>query len=263
MFKALEKYSGVFKIELIDFFQSKWDVIFGFLFLGIVIFVFYQLWALGFAQKAIPGYSLAKLVFYVAIAESVTISTIRIYKIIDDDLKKGLLTNYLSKPVNYVFFQFSRALGKSAITLFINLALTLAFCFLLFGFFPFSLLEFAAVIFASIFCLCLLVLVGVFFGLLGFYTEDSSAFYFVYSKAIYIFGGLVFPLDLYPQWLKSISDFLPFKWAVFAAGKLAISFSTDFFIEVLLMQLFWIAVFAGLCLFVFSRISRKVFINGG
>lgn len=257
------KYFSVMKIELIDFFQSRWDVVFGFLFLAVLIFVYFQLWALGFAQKALPGYSLAKMVFYVAIAESVLVSVGRIYKIIDEELKKGLVTNYLSKPVDYVFFQFSRCFGKSTINFFMNLLLSLAFCFLLFGIFPFGIPEFLALVVIGISCLCLLTICGVFFGLLGFFTEDSSAFYFLYSKGIFVFGGLVFPIDLYPEWLKIISDFLPFKWAVYAAGKLAISFSEGFFLQALLMQAFWIAFFIILSMLVFRQISKKVFVNGG
>jgi len=262
-FAEFDKYFSVMKIELIDFFQSKWDVIFGFLFLGVIIFVYSQLWGLGFAQKSIQGYDLGKIVFYVAVAESVWISTRRVYKTIDKDIKQGFIANYLSKPVDYVLFRLSNSLGKSIITFLINLALCLILLFALFGSLPIGLGALLATVIVSFIAIILLLSVSIAFGLLGFWTEDAEAFQFLYSKAVFIFGGLVFPIDLYPAWLKAVADFLPFKWGVFASGKIAVSFNIQFFLEVVSMQAFWIVLSLAACFLLFSRIRKSIFVNGG
>lgn len=263
LFSKADKYYSLVRIEVLDYLQGRFDLIFGFIFLGIIIFVYYQLWTIGLENTSILGYTLPKIIFYVAVTESIWMSVGRIHKVIDEEIKRGLIVNYISKPVYYIFFHYFRGLGKAIAAFGINITLAFLLCTLLLGTFPFGWVEVLGLLLLSFLGISLLLLLSIFFGLLGYLTEKTEPFYLLYSKMIYIFGGLVFPVDLYPDWLRNIANLLPFQWGNFAIGKVFTTFSLTALYQTLISQLIWMAITLLLCHVAFSFISKRFTVQGG
>lgn len=51
-------------------------------------------------------------------------------------------------------------------------------------------------------------------GSLAFVMESSTAVYDIYLAAYMVFAGYLVPLELFPSWLRSIADVLPFRYTL-------------------------------------------------
>jgi len=47
-------------------------------------------------------------------------------------------------------------------------------------------------------------------GLLAFWLEDVSPVYWVWQKLMFVLGGLMMPLEFYPQFIQKAAAFTPF-----------------------------------------------------
>jgi ABC-type uncharacterized transport system permease subunit len=47
-------------------------------------------------------------------------------------------------------------------------------------------------------------------GLLAFWLQDVSPVYWVWQKLMFVLGGLMLPLDLYPSVVQRAAEFTPF-----------------------------------------------------
>ncbi len=56
--------------------------------------------------------------------------------------------------------------------------------------------------------------VNVTVGSLTFFVDSSLKVMDVYLAAFFVFSGYMFPLDLFPPWLREITDWLPFRFLV-------------------------------------------------
>ncbi|MBI2265980.1 MAG: ABC transporter permease, partial [Armatimonadetes bacterium] len=100
-------------------------------------------------------------------------------------------------------------------------------------------------------------------GLCAFVTEDVSSIQLIYGKTLFILGGLLIPLDFFPQWLREIAQGLPFHYVIYAPARLFVSFDMGQWIHVAGIQAAWVSVFALALWGLFQRASSHLSINGG
>ena len=94
-------------------------------------------------------------------------------------------------------------------------------------------------------------------------TEEVAPFDWIYNKLLLVAGGVLIPLDFFPDWLQQICLSLPFASTIYGPARFFIDPSWQRFVRLTLSQLGWIAVFAGLLFFVYSRGKSWLNINGG
>jgi ABC-2 type transport system permease protein len=99
-------------------------------------------------------------------------------------------------------------------------------------------------------------------GLLAFWLEDVSPVYWVWQKAMFILGGLMLPIDLYPALMQRAAAATPFPSmlagpasfmlpAAVGAGRLAGDL------------LIWSIVTASILWWLFRRATFRLTVNGG
>ncbi|MGR6001824.1 ABC-2 family transporter protein [Bacillus cereus] len=123
-----------------------------------------------------------------------------------------------------------------------------------------SILPLSIVIFLSFllsYCLSALI------GFSAFFTEDAAGIAFIYQKFLFILGGVLIPLDFFPEILQKIANYLPFSFITFAPSKLFVHFNVSHFYQVLCGQIIWIGLFLILLKVVFKMGIRRLTINGG
>lgn len=69
--------------------------------------------------------------------------------------------------------------------------------------------------------------VNVTIGAVSFFLESSLRIMDVYLAAFFVFSGYMFPLDLFPPWLRAVTEWLPFRYQIalpveVMTGKLAL-----------------------------------------
>jgi ABC-2 type transport system permease protein len=100
-------------------------------------------------------------------------------------------------------------------------------------------------------------------GLTSFVVEDVTAFQWIYQKLAFILGGLLIPIDFYPQWLQVICKALPFSSMTYAPARLFIAPSTSLFISTFTIQFVWILVLWLMLTFFYRRSLAELTVNGG
>ena len=100
-------------------------------------------------------------------------------------------------------------------------------------------------------------------GLCAFWLEETNGLNLIYSRVTMILGGMLIPLELFPDSWQPIVRALPFSSIVYAPARLFIDPSLAFFQEVIARQIVACLVF-GLGVFVIYRVAcQRVFSNGG
>lgn len=111
--------------------------------------------------------------------------------------------------------------------------------------------------------IAMLTLVSLIIALAAFLLEDSTFIRLMINKFYFIFGGLFFPLDLYPQRMKSIAQFLPFQYYLYAPAKFFSGGELGFFWSYFPLQVLWLGVLIGIVLAMGKTCMRRLEINGG
>jgi ABC-2 type transport system permease protein len=100
-------------------------------------------------------------------------------------------------------------------------------------------------------------------GLAAFVAEEVTPFEWIYQKLIFILGGMLIPLDFYPQWLQSIAKALPFAYMMYGPARLFVTPDLGRFASLLAGQLAWLVAFGGLLSLAYAHGARRLAINGG
>ncbi|MDR0282713.1 MAG: hypothetical protein LBI53_05490 [Candidatus Peribacteria bacterium] len=79
-------------------------------------------------------------------------------------------------------------------------------------------------------------MISLMIALFAFMLEDSTFIRLLINKLYFIFGGLFFPLDIYPKRMQIIAEFFPFKYYLYAPAKFFTTGDVQFFAEYFPMQ---------------------------
>jgi len=100
-------------------------------------------------------------------------------------------------------------------------------------------------------------------GLSAFWVEDTVPFQWIMSKFQITIGGLILPLELFPDWLATISRALPFAAIMYAPARAFVGASWDVVAPLLLIQGVWLLMcWLGVWL-TFARATRRLVAHGG
>lgn len=228
--------------------------------------VFIALWttAFGVSGRAdVAGYSLSEIVWYLAMTETITLSTSRIFMEISEAVRAGDLAYTLARPLSYPFFQVANSLGGSAPRFALNLAAAALVVGLGLGRVagsPAGLIAFLAM---GALALLLDALIAVLIGLAAFWIEDVSPLFWIYQKLLFTVGGLFLPLETFPEWLRCLAAWLPFQFVTYTPARAFVAFEADAVWRGVAGQVTYIFIVAGLVLIVWRLAQRRMVIHGG
>lgn len=261
----ISKYLELVKSDFAERWSHVFDQFFGGLFVAVILFIFFQIWnAIYSGGSVVEGYSVAQMIWYLGFAEVLVLAggSYFIDKI-SEDVRTGNIETALLKPMNYVGQKLALYIGK-----FVHDAVVLGFivslvCFLLVGPVYLSLRGVILALLAGFLgSLVNFVFIAI-IGLLAFWLEDTKAFGWVYLKALFIFGGMLVPLDVYPVWLQGLIKWLPFSFIMYRPSKLFVHFSFDFFVLTVIGQFVWLFFGGVLLLTIYKFVIKRLNIHGG
>jgi ABC-2 type transport system permease protein len=100
-------------------------------------------------------------------------------------------------------------------------------------------------------------------GLLSFWLTDATPLYWVLGKLLFILGGLMLPLELYPRWLQLVAACTPFPSLLAGPASFVLSGSGLGLLSLAVHLLFWAAALFGLVELLFWRATRALQLSGG
>ena len=228
--------------------------------------VFMALWTAAFGvsgQAELSGYTLAEMVWYLAMTETITLSSSRVFIEISEAVKAGDLAYTLARPLSYPFFQVANSLGNSGPRLALNLAVAVAVVGLGMGRIAGSLAGLAAFLVMAALALLLDSLIAVLIGLMAFWIEEVTPIFLIYQKLLFTVGGLFLPLEMFPEWLRRVAACLPFQFITYAPARAFVAFEPEFVLRAVAGQVAYVAALTALVALVWGRARRRLVVHGG
>lgn len=261
---SVRKYLSIFKISVRDQLQYLPAFLSRNIFFLIILFIFYSLWRVIFSERSVvAGYTIVQTLWYLTFTETIELSKPRAFQQIQEEVKDGTIAYALLRPYSYVFFNVPRFLGESLVRIFPIMIEGFIVAAILVGFLPgyFRALPFGLILILGGIIINVLWYTAI--GLLAFWTEEVSPFYWIIQKLVFILGGVFLPIDFFPPLLGRISRALPFAFVAYWPAKTMVAFSFKTFVTALAGQWIYIAVFLALLTSTFAAARKKVHVQGG
>lgn len=221
----MQKYVELFYLTLCQNIKNYKLLIGLAAFLITCLIIFSHLWQHVAARSNITNLDPINLLWYIAFNEWVLISIPDISMDMEHELKDGSLAYRLPRPISYIGSKFVEGAAQLILQLVALGLVTFIFTFAWTQSLPFSYGGFAIMILLGIGAGFLGLLFQMLVGLSGFWLQDTSPFSWVMEKLLFMFGGLILPLTVYPEWLQKIAFWTPFP--AILGGRSALVFSMD------------------------------------
>lgn len=234
------------------------------LFFVLIMFVFFSLWKAIFSESSVmSGLSLNQTIWYLTFSETIVLSASTLWQEISTDVKDGTLAYSMLRPYNYPIFKLFQGLGETIVKLIPLLAVGFILALLLVGpldgYFYSIGPAFVLIVLGQV----SIILSYISIGLISFWMEEVSPIFWIWQKALFIFGGMFLPLDFFPDWSQPILKRLPFAYGIYWPSRMVVEFNWDIWTTTLIWQLVWITISISFVLFVFSRARKQVQLQGG
>ena len=231
-------------------------------FFVVILGVFASLWRAtreaGLAIAADPK----SLVWYLASTEWILLSAPLIHVDVQEALRRGDVACQLGRPVSYVGATFAQGLGlmTSRSPLLAATAFLCAFAFT--GWVP-PWRALAAVAFFGSIATTLLTGLHLAIGLVAFWIGEVTPVFWVWQKLLFVFGGLMLPIRLYPPIMQRLAGVTPFPDIL--AGPASFVLDGEAVpAHVLAARLaMWGVLTAVIALWMYARARRDLEVNGG
>src|SRR4030095_11003432 len=263
--KSIAKYWFIFQTTLVNSLAYPGELIGRSLMIIPFMWIFFQLWKVTFSAAGadvISGLTLKDMLWYLMLAETIELGRPPLARTISENVKDGSIAYLLNKPYDFMLYQFSTAMGETIFRAIFNAVFGGVTVWFLVGAPPHPLgiiIALPAIIGAWILHFC----VNAMIGLLAFVVEDVSAFTWIYQKLAFIFGGMLIPLDFYPQWLQTLAKALPFSSTIYGPARLFVTPTVELFVNVMTLQIIWIVILALLLTLAYRRGLAYLTVNGG
>jgi len=263
----MKKYLYIYKSELMTNLQYVFDLLVGFIGYIIHIFIFLNLWKYIYSDpnELINGYNMTQMIWYVIITEIIwsALGGRKLSKKICNDVKSGNITYNINKPYNYIEYSLFNHLGLVTLRLVLLTIIGIGLGYIFLGGFPnLSIIQILAVILTSILAIVISVLLIVFLGLISFFIEDASPFFWIYSKVILVLGT-IFPIEYFPKVMQPIMKLSPVYAVSYGPAKLFVDFSNQEFIKIIIAQVIYLIFGFIICHLIYKKGVKKLNVNGG
>ncbi|MEY4575636.1 MAG: hypothetical protein RL701_339, partial [Pseudomonadota bacterium] len=103
-------------------------------------------------------------------------------------------------------------------------------------------------------------------GVTAFWVADVTPLYWIWQKALFILGGLMLPLELYPTWVQRLGMLTPFPLLLSGPASFVLHPQAHATHAVLLLAgrlALWLAIAGVLSHVLYERALQRLQVNGG
>jgi len=260
---TLLKYWAFVRVGVVRALNERGELYGRLLFLPIILGVFYELWS-AVGEAGMPTASAPHdLVWYLAATEWVVLSPPLIFNDVQEDVRRGDIACALPRPISYLGSMFCQGMGMLAVRAPV-LGLGLFACALAF---TRVLPEPSDVLWVAAFGLAamgFIVACYLLLGLAAFWLDDVTPLYWIWQKSLFLLGGLMVPLELYPEWFRELGSFTPFPSLLSGpASALTTHVTTPAGIALATQLLSWSLGITVAGALLFTHVTRRLQLKGG
>lgn len=236
------------------------------IFLGVILYIFLKLWQVTYSETgatSLGGLTLPQMLWYLAVTESIMLSAPLVAQAVDRDVRTGQLAVHLIKPLSYPLYCLGNALGERLIRFSLNLAVGLLVVGIFVGPIPLSWQSIVLLCASLPLAFTLDFLAYFLIGLGAFWLEDTVGLVLIYSRVTMILGGMLIPMELFPDALQPWLRVMPFASVVYGPARMFVKPDVAALPGLLLNQFLAIIVYGIIVAIVYRIASRRIFANGG
>lgn len=263
---ARRKYTAVLQVSIANNLAYIMEVFFRALLLIVLVFIIGQLWKATFSARGastLSGFTISDMIWYLVAAETIAMSMPPLTRRIDMEVRSGQLAYLLGRPCSYILYNYAQYMGERLVRLVINAIIGVALALLIVGLPHFTWMGVIAWPLVTLLALSIEFVAYFSIGLLAFWTEDTNAFSFIFSRLTLVLGGVLAPIEIFPQPLRGIAQALPFSTILYGPARTLVHFEAERFGWLLAQQVITLGVGSLILLAVYSVAIRRVNINGG
>ena len=232
------------------------------LFYALVVSVLAGVWRVAAAANggAVVGYSAVALTWYIATSEATTLAlNVRMIDDLGTDISTGAVAVEMLRPASVLGLRVATELGRALPRLGGIAVVGSALATVTAGAPPhWGALGLAV---PSIgLALAANVVAQHAFAASAFWLRSAGTAWYLYQKTVFVLGGMLIPLEVFPGWLETTTRYLPFRAMAYAPARLA---SGHLEPVLLLEQVAWLGVLAVLAAAVFGAGERRLQVVGG
>jgi ABC-2 type transport system permease protein len=228
----------------------------------IVLAVFWALWSATPLHEISGAPSREALLWYLAVTEWITFIVGARYREIEREVANGSIESALLRPLPHGLVTLARWCGGCTYQAMMLALVGVAAAWALTGSGPPHGAVLPLVALSSMLALALVLLCHLQFGYAAVWFGSAGPVFWIWQKLLFVFGGLLMPLFLYPPLLRQVADLSPFAAMLAAPASLMFGGDGARFAAVALGQLAWLAVVGALTLLVGWRATARL-LRGG
>lgn len=260
------KYGTLFRINWQTTLQYRWSVVIYLVGYSLYVAVLLHLWTAIYHQgDGVAGYTLSEILTYYLL-QLVLNSVVFSYVSWDliQHVREGEISNFLVRPLDpYRYYLVLDLSGRVLESLFVLGAVGLL-VILVAGTFQLPPDGKTFMVFLVTVVLAILLSFELDFaiGVAAFWFVQVKAFRQILQSLILFFSGSLLPLDLFPAWLASLAQWLPFPYLVYFPVSVFLGRVEDPWPGLIRMGV-WILVFYGFSRWLLGRGLRRYEAVGG
>lgn len=262
MTAAVAKYVAFSRIAAAQAWHERGDITGRVAFFAIILGVFSSLWRAA-GEAGLPmGADSKQLLWYLAVTEWITLSTPQVHLEIQDTIRRGDVVYRLGRPASFVLGELATGLGQAALRMPI-LGVTAVVCAFWFTGWTPSPAALAIVLPFGIAATMLLTALHVWIGMLAFWLQDVSPVYWVSQKLLFVLGGMMLPLHLYPTVVQHLAAVTPFPVVLAAPASFVFGDGATAAGTLTVRLALWSCAITLGMHWTFRRAVARLVINGG
>jgi ABC-2 type transport system permease protein len=251
----MRPWSRIFFTSARDAWQGKVALLCSGLFLCLILFIYSSLWNV-LAQERAWDVSPITLLWYLAITELAVMAPGAVVRSLEADVATGAFSLQRARPCGYFAQRFTEFAGQMLVRFTVLVACGFTAALLYTQALPAQpLVLLAAVGLAfggSILALVHLLTIGA----CALWIENATPIGWLWQKLLFVFGGMMIPLQLYPETLRQVASCTPFAVMLYGPGSLLFEPTLERVLIVALQQMFWLVLSVALLCWLSSRATK-------
>ena len=266
----MKSFCEMIRMNIKIYIQHKWGFLFTLFVQPVVLLINYFIFTSIYAYNGtavIKGYEVNQMIWYYTAVHFVSIFIWNnAHQNISSKVLSGDISVDLLKPTNLYLIELADAIGLRLVGILLEF-LPAVFIYSLVVFPDFiSIISVLQFLVTSILSFFLYFNLGFFVGMFAFLLKRSQTINAIKDVLVNVFGGVLIPLEFYPQAIAGVLDYLPFKYIFYwpvqfflnrHVGELSV------FLRVTVIQLIWILLLFALAQVMSKSMMRRYCAVGG
>jgi ABC-2 type transport system permease protein len=231
-------------------------------FFGLILGVFSAVWRAVAESGASVQRDPREMLWYLAVTEWVVMSAPMVQFQIEEDIRRGDVAYQISRPASWLGARVAHGLGALAVRAPVLLVVACAVAWVYVGP-PERPGGLAIAIAFGLVAAMIMTIFHVAIGVVAFWLGDVAPAYWIWQKLLFVLGGLLLPLQFYPELFVRVARLTPFP--AFLAGPASLATGEPLMHAGTLAATLAVWALVGwlIAQTAFDRAVRRLQVNGG